>query len=154
MEQAGNQLNTYWYEPSSVQYRGRGKHLILGRLYGASCLWARLKRFDVYTRTLLSHAFCGCIQVKVRAATSAGAKENYTQYIWSRTPAGSWEDLKQMRPSTWPRLDISSLRELSLTRFKMSQRGDPRRTCEWARMKENWSTLPLPTLCRDSDRCE
>lgn len=46
----------------------------------------------------------------------------------------SWE-LKQMQPNTWPRLDISSLRELSLTPFKMSQRCDPRWTCEWARMR-------------------
>lgn len=66
-----------------------------------------------------------------------------------------WEskDLKQMRPNTWPRLDISALCELSLTAFKMSQHGDPWWTCEWAHMKENWFILPPQTLYRDCYRC-
>lgn len=158
MEQAGHPLNTYRYVPSSTESRTRENIWFQGcytELPVSGQSWNAFMYKWEHTCICSFHMQFACA-FKWRCMQPHLLHLKKTIFTIHSESLSSWvlEDWKQLHPNIWPRLDISSLHELLLTPFKMSQRGNPWWTCEWLRMKENWSTVLHQTLYQDTDRCD
>lgn len=142
MKRAGNPLDiSICAQQHSME--DKGNHLISGVLHRAPCLWALscINEKSAWIRAgCHMHFVCAfkwrCMQPHV-LEQERRKKTTSTVHVESLS---SWDlggSKANAPPNIWARLDISSLCELELTPFKMSEHGNSWRTCEWVRMTEN-----------------